>query len=159
MTSMGRKLPRVTMVRVGPRPLSVEAVFDDGTEAVVDLAAWAKTFDAGELRDPAVAATVRRAYAGSSVAWGPVLDQEGEGPIEISAWQLWRLAKEQAGALMSPDAFRAWRKARKLSQRKAAIALGLSPRMVAYYDDGTWPIPRTVMLACKGYERELAEGR
>ena len=36
----------------------------------------------------------------------------------------------------------------------AADALGLSRRQMAYYAGGKHPIPRTVLLACKGWEVE-----
>ena len=36
----------------------------------------------------------------------------------------------------------------------AARALGLSRRMLAYYRGGAKPVPRTVALACLGWEAE-----
>jgi hypothetical protein len=41
----------------------------------------------------------------------------------------------------------------------AAEALGLSRRQVAYYASGEHVVPRTVLLACKGWEveRQAAE--
>jgi hypothetical protein len=41
-----------------------------------------------------------------------------------------------------------------LSLSDAAEALGLSRRQVAYYASGERPVPRTVLLACKGWEAE-----
>jgi transcriptional regulator with XRE-family HTH domain len=41
-----------------------------------------------------------------------------------------------------------------LSLSQAAEALGLSRRQVAYYASGEHPVPRTVLLACKGWEAE-----
>lgn len=55
---------------------------------------------------------------------------------------------------MTPTAFRAWRKHMGLSQKAAAEALGISPRMVGYYeagkrDDGrAVDIPKPVRLSC-----------
>jgi hypothetical protein len=37
---------------------------------------------------------------------------------------------------------------------EAAEALGLSRRQVAYYASGEHEVPRTVLLACKGWEVE-----
>ena len=54
----------------------------------------------------------------------------------MSADMLWRLAQEQTGHTMSPDAFRNWRERRALTLDAAANALGLSRRMVAYYEQG-----------------------
>ncbi len=41
-----------------------------------------------------------------------------------------------------------------LSLSDAAEALGLSRRQVAYYASGAHKVPRTVLLAGKGWERE-----
>lgn len=41
----------------------------------------------------------------------------------------------------------------------AAGAIGVSFRMMKYYAAGTWPIPKTVHLACLGYEVIKALGR
>jgi hypothetical protein len=38
--------------------------------------------------------------------------------------------------------------------KEAAEALGLSRRQVAYYASGEHEVPRTVLLACKGWEVE-----
>jgi len=47
---------------------------------------------------------------------------------------------------------RYWRSKHGLSQAKAAAALGISDSMVKYYEDGSHMIPKTVMLACRGYD-------
>jgi len=63
----------------------------------------------------------------------------------------------ESGALgngvMSPAAFRYWRKSLKMSQKAAAEALGLKRRVVQYYEKGERDgvpvvIPKTVRLAC-----------
>ena len=54
----------------------------------------------------------------------------------MSADMLWRLAQEHTGQTMSPDAFRNWRERRAFTLGVAANALGLSRRMVAYYEQG-----------------------
>ena len=41
-----------------------------------------------------------------------------------------------------------------MSLTKAAEALGLSRCQVAYYASGEHEVPRTVLLACKGWEAE-----
>jgi hypothetical protein len=48
--------------------------------------------------------------------------------------------------------FAAWRARNRLSLSDAALALGITRRMVAYYDAGRYLIPRMVGLACKGWE-------
>ena len=54
---------------------------------------------------------------------------------------------------MTPNDFKAWRKALGLSQKKAADALGLKNRIVQYYEKGERDgekvkIPKHVRLAC-----------
>jgi transcriptional regulator with XRE-family HTH domain len=54
---------------------------------------------------------------------------------------------------MTPNLFKAWRKALGLSQKKAADALGLKNRIVQYYEKGERDgekvkIPKHVRLAC-----------
>ncbi len=54
---------------------------------------------------------------------------------------------------MTPTDFKAWRKALRLSQKKAADALGLKNRIVQYYEKGERDgdkvkIPKHVRLAC-----------
>lgn len=54
---------------------------------------------------------------------------------------------------MTPDEFKAWRKALKLKQKEAAEKLGLKKRMIQYYEKGARDgrpvkIPLYVALAC-----------
>jgi len=65
---------------------------------------------------------------------------------------LWRLAQEQSGATMTAAAFRHWRQRRAYTLDAAARALGISRRMVAYYEQGERPIPRVVALATRALE-------
>ena len=48
--------------------------------------------------------------------------------------------------------FDAWVRRNDLSPTTAAEALGLSRRIVSYYRTAQRPIPKTVRLACMGYE-------
>jgi len=55
--------------------------------------------------------------------------------------------------MMSPEQFRAWRKALGWKQKEAAERLGLRKRMIQYYEKGNRDgkdvrIPKTVRLAC-----------
>ena len=72
--------------------------------------------------------------------------------IDMAADTLWRLAHEQAGVTLSPDAFKHWRERHAFTLDTAASALGISRRMVAYYEQGKKPIPRVVALATRGLE-------
>jgi predicted transcriptional regulator len=69
--------------------------------------------------------------------------------IDIATDTLWRLAQEQAGTTMTADAFRHWRERKAYTIEEAAQALGISRRMVAYYEGCNRPIPRVVALATR----------
>ncbi len=45
--------------------------------------------------------------------------------------------------LMTPDAFRLWRRER-LSQIEAAKLLGISQTTISHYENGNWPIPQNI---------------
>lgn len=54
---------------------------------------------------------------------------------------------------MTPDEFKAWRKAMNLKQKDASDLLGLKKRVIQYYEKGQRDgkdveIPKTVELAC-----------
>lgn len=70
---------------------------------------------------------------------------------EIGADSLWL---ETLSATGRDDArqFLEWRLAGGLSLTKTAEALGLARRTVAYYSNGDRPVPKTVLLACKGWD-------
>ena len=74
--------------------------------------------------------------------------------IEIGADTLWRMAREQAGDATPVAEFANWRARNALSLTDAAAALGITRRMVSYYEAGRYLIPRMVGLACKGWEVE-----
>jgi predicted transcriptional regulator len=48
--------------------------------------------------------------------------------------------------------FLEWRLRHGLSLSGTADAPGISRRMVAYYSNGEKPVPRPILLACKGWE-------
>lgn len=77
---------------------------------------------------------------------------------EIGIDTLWRMAREQALEATPIAEFSTWRQRNQLSLADAAVALGITRRMVAYYEAGRYLIPRMVGLACKGWEAER-EGR
>ena len=76
--------------------------------------------------------------------------------IDLGAAQLRRWADEQAGEAMPRAAFRAWMERHGLTLDRAAEALGLSRRTIAYYLSGEQPVPKTVMLATEGYDKRQA---
>jgi hypothetical protein len=76
--------------------------------------------------------------------------------VDFGAAQLRRWADEQAGEAMPADAFRAWLTRHSFTLDRAAEALGLSRRTIAYYLSGEQPVPKTVMLATEGYDARRA---
>lgn len=69
--------------------------------------------------------------------------------MEISSDILWRLALDQGSAWL-----RTWREAHRMTQAEAASALGVSPRMWRYYEAGEHLLPKTVRLACAGFDAQ-----
>jgi hypothetical protein len=100
--------------------------------------------------DPALFAKVQVGEYGTDIVWTE--------DIDMSADTLWHLAQEQSGATMSADAFHQWRLNHDYTLAEAAIALGLSRRMVTYYDHGDKPIPRVVALATRGLDQQGGHG-
>jgi len=67
--------------------------------------------------------------------------------------RLLEMALEQQGQVANVD-FRRWQDRHQLSLTDAAKAIGLTRRTVSQYRTGARPVPRTVTLACKGWEME-----
>ncbi|MEO5338564.1 MAG: DUF2442 domain-containing protein [Magnetospirillum sp. WYHS-4] len=138
------KSPNVLAVE----PLSGQVLrirWRDHGEDTVDLSREIATGRAlASLRQPAVFATARVGEYGWTVAW--------DGDVELDATFLFRQARYQAAEALRPEEFRSWRAMHGLSQARAAEALGISGRMVKYYEDGSHMVPKTILLACKGYD-------
>jgi DNA-binding transcriptional regulator YiaG len=139
-------LPRIVAVKADKRPLTLRIRWDRGDESRVDVSGLIETFRVYEplRRSPAVFGRVRVGEHGTDVVWSDEID--------MSADTLWRLAQEQTGVTMSPDAFRHWRERKAYTLDTAARALGVSRRMVAYYEKGERPIPRVVALATRALD-------
>ncbi len=145
---MPRKFPpRIAHVSPADAPLTLRVGWRDGSEAIVDLSAFLARFKlfAPLLRDPSLFRQVRLGEYGADIVW--------TDEIDMAATTLSRLADEQSGATMSAEGFRQWREGRALTLDTAARVLGLSRRMVAYYEQGDKPIPRVVALATRGLDR------
>jgi DNA-binding transcriptional regulator YiaG len=141
-----KTLPRIVAVTADKKPLTLRIRWDKGDESLVDVSGLIETFRVYEplRRAPELFAQVRLGEHGTDVVW--------TDDIDMSADTLWRLAQEQTGVTMSPDAFKHWRERKAYTLDAAARALGLSRRMVAYYEQGAKPIPRVVALATRGLE-------
>ena len=143
-----KTLPRIVAVTADEKPLTLRIRWDNGDESRVDVSGLIETFRVYELlrRSPDLFAQVRLGEYGADIVW--------PDDVDISADTLWRLAQEQSGATMSPDDFKHWRERKAYTLDAAARALGVSRRMVAYYEQGAKRIPRVVALATRGLERE-----
>jgi DNA-binding transcriptional regulator YiaG len=144
---MPRKiLPRIMAVAPGERPMTLRVCWDKGAESLIDVSGIIQSFRVyAPLREsPELFRQVRVGEHGTDIVW--------TDEIDMAADTLWRLAQEQAGETMTPDAFRHWRERKAYTLDEAARALGLSRRMVAYYETGDRPIPRVVALATRALD-------
>jgi DNA-binding transcriptional regulator YiaG len=139
-------LPRVTAVTPDAAPMTLRVRWDKGGESLIDVSGMIESFPlyAPLRQSPELFRQVRVGEHGTDVVW--------TDEIDMSADTLWRLAQEQAGATMTPAEFRNWRERKAYTLDAAAKALGISRRMVAYYEQGDRPIPRIVALATRGLE-------
>ena len=129
-------------------PTTLEMRFADGEHLRVDLASIISAYPTlGRLAVPEVFAIPRLVDGGSAVAWGD------DDMLELAADNLRAHAIEQAGGY-SHEVIYNWMARHGLTLDGAAQALGLSRRMLAYYRGGAKPVPRTVALACLGWESE-----
>ncbi|MGB8363364.1 MAG: DUF2442 domain-containing protein [Rhizomicrobium sp.] len=128
-------------------PATIALRWSDGTRAEIDLTPVLRGRAFRALRDPGEFAQAQIGEWGHSIAW--------PSGAELSAETLW-LETLSATGHQDTRAFLEWRLKHGLSLTKAAEALGLSRRMVAYYSNGEKPVPRPILLACKGWEVEHA---
>jgi hypothetical protein len=134
-------------------PCALTLTFADGVTLPVDLASTAKTFPAlAALSDPALFATARIDARGGYVVW---VDDE----LELAADNLRNMAVEQAGGIGNERLIN-WMHKHGMTQERASVAIGVSRRMLNYYLSGAKVIPKTVWLACLGWETvgEAAHG-
>ena len=144
---MPRKfLPRIAAVSADRKPLTLRVRWENSDESRVDVSGLVERFRVFEplRRSPELFGKVRVGEHGTDVVW---MDD-----VDMAADTLWRLAQEQAGLAMSAAEFKNWRERQAYTLDTAAKALGISRRMVAYYEQGTKPIPRVVALATRALE-------
>ena len=121
-------------------PCRLRTTWTSGEVLEVDVAQVLRSRAFAEIRKPEVFKKVRT--DGLSIEW---FDAE-LGADNVYAW-----AKEQAGEV-SHEMFGNWMHRNKLSLSGAADALGISRRMVSYYRTAHKAIPRSIWLACLGWE-------
>jgi hypothetical protein len=123
--------------------------FADGATMRVDVTPIVRRHPSlRALNDPD---TFRKAKIGE---WGGSVQWAGNDALELAADNLRARAVEQAGGY-SHELIIEWMARHGLTLDTAALALGLSRRMLAYYRSGDKPVPRTVALACLGWESTL----
>ncbi|PKQ00169.1 MAG: hypothetical protein CVT74_05130 [Alphaproteobacteria bacterium HGW-Alphaproteobacteria-13] len=122
---------------------SLHLSWSDGTAADVDLSAILDDPAFAALRDPAEFAKVEVGDWGHSLCW--------PSGAELGADMLWLETLSSTGH-GDARAFLEWRMRHALSLSKAADALGVSRRMIAYYSNGEKKVPKPILLACRGWE-------
>ncbi len=128
------------------RDYTLRVAFMSGRAFTVDLRDFVyRLRGLRALREPKTFAKVNVGEGGFSLVW--------PGELDVGADRLYEMALEQNGRA-DAVAFIRWRWRNKLSLSEAAEALGVSRRMVAYYEGGEQEVPRTVLLALKGWEAE-----
>jgi len=85
--------------------------------------------------------------------WGGCVVFGEDDNLELAADNLRARAIEQQGNYSHEYLFE-WVARHNLTQQQAANALGLSRRMLNYYLSGAKPLPRTIALACIGWETQ-----
>jgi len=128
--------------------MALEVRYTGGQVVRVDFSELPERFAVfADLRKPAF---FRAAAVGD---WGHSLEwPNGES---LDADRVMEMALEQSGRTDTLE-FRRWQDRHGLSLSKAAEAIGLTRRTVSQYRTGARPVPRTVALACKGWEAEHA---
>jgi hypothetical protein len=119
--------------------------YADGKSFEVDLHEWiATTAPLRPLQDAALFAQAKVGFGGRKVEWI-------EDELDLGADNLRNLAVEQAGGIGHERIWN-WLHETGMTPDQAARALGISRRMLIYYRDGEKPIPRSIWLACLGWE-------
>ena len=136
------KIRTITAVRpTGAASLRVD--WSDGPAVDLDLTPVLDERAFAALRNPSEFAEVEVGDWGHSLAW--------PSGAELGAARLW-LETLTATGHDDARAFLEWRLRHALSLSKAADALGVSRRMVAYYSNGEKKVPKPILLACRGWE-------
>lgn len=124
-------------------PYRLRIAWNTGETLEVDVGEKLRKIPAlAAILEPSVFAKAHADEHGASIEW---FDAEF-GTDNVYAW-----TREQMGEA-SHEMLLDWMHRNGLSLDEAASTLGLSRRMVAYYRSGRKPIPKSVWLACIGWE-------
>ena len=136
-------MPRIAAVSAGAKSMTLRIRWDRGDESVVDVSGLIETFRVYEpLRHSRELFRQARLWRARNGCRLERRDRHGRADAR-------RLAQEQSGLTLSPEAFRQWRERNAYTLEAAARALGVSRRTVAYYEQGAKPVPRVVALAAR----------
>lgn len=136
------RLENVTTIE----PYKVEITYTDKSRVTVDIEQLIKLLAVfAPLENPQEFASATITDFGFTLEWscGVSLDSD----------RLFEMALEQSGLIANAH-FRRWQDANQLSLTQAAQAIGLTRRTISQYRTGKRPVPRTVSLACRGWEVE-----
>lgn len=129
-------------------PHSLRLTYADGEVLTVNLQSWIASVKAlYPLKNADLFAKAKCGLGGRTVDWTDGANVE----LDLGADNLRNLAIEQAGGI-GHERICNWLHETGLTLEQAALALGISRRMLIYYRDGEKPIPRAVWLACLGWE-------
>ena len=130
------------------KPYNLRLTYADGEVLTVNLQPWIGSTKAlYPLKNTDMFVKARRGLGGRSVDWTDGASIE----LDLGADNLRNLAVEQAGGIGHERIWN-WLHVTELTLEQAALALGISRRMLIYNRDGEKSIPRSVWLACLGWE-------
>ena len=139
-------LPRIETLAV-KLPDTLVLIWSSGDMTPVNLRKIIRnTRPYAALADPALFAQASVERWGHAVVWSDDIDMGADG--------LWEEAMRQNPAPDPVGEFEAWKSRNHLSLTTAAHALGITRRTVSAYTSGMRPIPKTILLACKGWETQ-----
>jgi hypothetical protein len=117
----------------------------------VDLAEKIRKLKAlAPLKDEALFKKAKKGFAGRSVDWI-------EDELDMGSDNLRHLAVEQVGGI-GHERIWTWLHDTGMTLEQGAEALGISRRMLIYYRDGEKEIPRSIWLACLGWQAVRPKG-
>jgi len=138
--------PRLTAV-IPAADYCLNVSFVDGSSGIVNMKDSVYSLSGlAPLRDPAAFSGAVLGEHGWEAEW-PLFD------IQIGADTLFADMLDQRSETPA-DRFTVWRIRNNLSLSAASRELGVTVRTISAYGSGARPIPRTVQLACLGWEEE-----
>jgi hypothetical protein len=141
---LSMKRPRLSAVQVLP-DYRLELTFVDGQQLVLDLSRDIDTYPGLQPLQGKIFDSATLGDAGWSVEWL-------EPDIQIGADTLYLDALAQNASDENTRIFIDWRARTGLPLNQAADALGVSARSISRYSSGREAVPRSLALACLGWD-------